>query len=147
MGIPYDRPYHRQLPMQNNRLLTITSLLSILLMSLHITDDIVRGISPAAADNVGAVVIFVVWLFGTLMLAERRSGYVIMLLGGSFAAAMPVLHMTGARYAAIAASSGGFFFIWNLIVVGVTGTFAVILSARALWLTLGQNRRRTSSVT
>lgn len=131
--------------MQNNRLLTITSLLSILLMTLHVTDDIVRGISPAAAHNVGAVVIFVVWLFGTLMLAERRSGYVIMLLGGLFAAAMPVLHMTGARYPAIAASRGGFFFVWNLIVVGVTGTFAVVLSARALWLT-SRNRRRTSSV-
>lgn len=133
--------------MRTNRLLTIMSLLSILLMTLHVTDDIVRGISPAAPHNVGAVVIFVVWLFGTLMLAERRSGYVIMLLGGIFAAAMPVLHMTGARYPAIAASSGGFFFVWSLIVVGVTGTFAVILAARALWLTIGQNRRRTTAVT
>ncbi|HEX6049568.1 MAG TPA: hypothetical protein VFZ21_09870 [Gemmatimonadaceae bacterium] len=44
--------------MKPNALLTITSLLSILLMSLHITDDIVRGISPARADNIGAVVIF-----------------------------------------------------------------------------------------
>jgi hypothetical protein len=130
--------------MKNNTLLTIMSLLSILLMTLHITDDIVRGISPAAPDNVGAVVIFVVWLFGTLALSERRSGYVIMLLGGLFAAAMPVLHMKVARYPAIATSSGGFFFIWTLIVVGVTGTFAVILSARALWLTIGRAKRRTA---
>ena len=130
--------------MKNNTLLTITSLLSILVMSLHITDDIVRGISPAAADNIGAVVIFVVWLVGTLMLSERRTGYVIMLLGGVFAAAMPVLHMTGSRYPTIATSSGGFFFIWSLIVVGATGTLAVILSARALWLTMGQARRRVS---
>lgn len=121
-------------PMKPNVLLTITSLLSILLMSVHITDDIVRGISPARADNVGAVVIFVVWLVGTLLLAERRLGYVIMLLGGIFAAAMPFLHMTGTRYAEIARSSGGFFFIWTLIAVGVTGTLAVILSMQALWL-------------
>jgi len=80
-----------------------------------------------------------------VVLTERRSGYVIMLLGGLFAAAMPVLHMTGSRYPAIATSSGGFFFIWSLIVVGVTGSFAVILSARALWLSIGQSRRRTSS--
>ena len=131
--------------MNNNRLLTIMSLLSIVLMSLHITDDIVRGISPAAPDNVGAVVIFLVWLWGTLVLTGRRSGYVIMLLGGVFAAAMPVLHMTGARYPAIATSSGGFFFIWSLIVVGVTGTFAVLLSAYALWLTIRPARRRTAS--
>jgi len=117
-----------------NRLLTITSLLSILLMSLHITDDIVRGLSPARSDNVGAVAIFVVWLLGTLPLAERVPGYIIMLLGGLFAAAMPVLHMRGARYPAIATSDGGFFFVWTLIAVGVTGTFAVILAARALWL-------------
>jgi len=120
--------------MKNNALLTIMSLLSILLMTVHITDDIVRGISPARPDNIGAVVIFVVWLVGTLMLAERRLGSVIMLLGGIFAAAMPFLHMTGRGYPAIAKSSGGFFFIWTLIAVGVTGTLAVILAVRALWL-------------
>jgi hypothetical protein len=120
--------------MKHNRLLTITSLLSILLMSLHVTDDIVRGISPPGADNVGAVVIFLVWLVGALLLSERRLGYAIMLLGGLFAAAMPVLHMRGARYPTIAQSSGGFFFVWTLIAVGVMGVFAFILSARALWM-------------
>ena len=113
--------------------LTITSLLSILLMSLHITDDIRRGLSPAAPDNVGAVVIFVVWLVGTLMLGERRLGHVIMLLGGIFAAAMPVLHMNGARYPTIATSSGGFFFVWTLIAVGSAGVLSVILAVRELW--------------
>ena len=131
--------------MKNNMLLTIMSLLSIVLMTLHITDDIVRGISPAAAENIGAVVIFVVWLVGTLMLTGRRSGYVIMLLGGLFAAAMPVLHMTGTRYGTIATSAGGFFFIWTLIVVGSTGTLAAMLSARALLLTIGQAKARASS--
>ena len=121
-------------PMKHTAVLTITSLLSIVLMTLHITDDIIRGLSPARADNVFGVVIFVVWLFGTLARAERRSGYVIMLLGGLFAAAMPVLHMTGAGYGAIARSSGGFFFVWTLIAVGVTGTFSLILSVRALWI-------------
>ena len=133
----------RQDPMKPNALLTVTSLLSILLMSLHVTDDIVRGISPPGADNVGAVVIFVVWLFGTLALSERRSGFVIMLLGGLAAAAVPVLHMKGHRYAAIATSSGGFFFVWTLIVLGVTGTFSGLLSARALWVSF--RRRQAAS--
>jgi hypothetical protein len=128
--------------MKHDAPLTITSLLSILLMTAHITDDIVRGISPARADNIGAVVIFVVWLVGTLMLAGRRSGYVIMLLGGLFAAAMPVLHMTGRGYGAIARSSGGFFFVWTVLAVGITGTFAFILSARALWALLSTRRQR-----
>jgi len=122
--------------MNQNVLLRVTSVLSILLLSLHVTDDIVRGISPPNAGNIGAVVILVVLLFGTLALAERRSGYVIMLLGGIAAAAMPVLHMKGARYPTIAASSGGFFFVWTLIAVGVTGTFSVVLAARALWVSL-----------
>lgn len=146
MGLPYGHALHQRLPMNNNRLLVIMSLVSIVLMTLHITDDIVRGISPAAPDNVGAVVIFVVWLIGTLVLSERRPGYVIMLLGGLFAAAMPFLHMRGARYPAIATSSGGFFFIWTLIVVGVTGTMAMILAARALWLSMALAKRGRSSV-
>ena len=33
----------------------------------------------------------------------------------------------------IANSSGGFFFVRTLIAIGVTGLFAVILSARGLW--------------
>lgn len=119
--------------MQPNRLLTTTSLVSILLMSLHITDDIVRGISRAAPDNVFGVAIFVVWLIGTLMLPQRRTGYAIMLLGGVFAAAMPVLHMRGARYPSVAASDGGFFFVWTLYAVGAAGTLAIILAVRALW--------------
>jgi uncharacterized membrane protein YjgN (DUF898 family) len=125
--------------MNHNRLLTVTSLLSILLVSLHVTDDIVRGISRPGADNLGAVAIFLVWLIGTLLLSERRWGAAIMLVGGLFAAAMPVLHMRGMRYPAIAASSGGFFFVWTLIAAGVTGTFSMILSARALWVSF---RRR-----
>ena len=134
MGYPYEESLPRQTPMNPNALLTISSLLSILLMTLHVTDDIVRGISPQGADNVFGVVIFVVGLFGTLSLAERRPGYVIMLLGGLFAAAMPVLHMRATGYPAIAKSSGGFFFVWTLFAVGMTGTFSVILAARALWV-------------
>jgi len=114
--------------------LTIASLLSIVLMTLHVTDDIQRGISPPGADNVGAVVIFTVWLIGTLLLADRRLGLVIMLIGGLFAAAMPVLHMRGARYPTIAAGEGGFFFVWSLIAVGTTGVYSMILALRELWV-------------
>jgi hypothetical protein len=30
-------------------------------------------------------------------------------------------------------SAGAFFFVWTLYALGVTGTFGVILSVRALW--------------
>ena len=40
--------------------------------------------------------------------------------------------MTGAGVG-VKRSAGAFFFIWTLYTLGVTGTFGVILSARALW--------------
>jgi len=81
--------------MKQNTMLTITSLLSILFMTFHLADDIVRGMEPGRVSNLVAVPIFVVWLYGTLVLAERRSGYVIILLGSLLALAVPVIHMKG----------------------------------------------------
>ena len=125
---------------KENVTLTITSLLSLLLLTLHITDDIVRGISKAESSNI-ALVVLVVFLYGTLMLAERRSGYAIMLLVGLFAAGMPVLHMRGKHYPQIAASPGGFFFVWTLWALGGLGGVTFILAARGLWrLRPGQTR-------
>ena len=119
--------------MKINVVLTVMSLLSILLFSIHMTDDIVRGISPAGVENLFGVVILVVWLYPTLMLADRRSGLVIMLLGAIFAATMPVLHMRGAGVGgAFAKSSGAFLFIWTLFALGTTGTVSAILAVRGL---------------
>jgi biotin transporter BioY len=118
--------------MKHNVMLAIASLLSILLLTLHITDDIVRGISKAEPANI-ALFILAVFLYGTLVLGERRSGHVIMLLVGLFAEAMPVIHMRGAHYGEIAKSTGGFFFVWTLWALGGLGGFTLILSARGLW--------------
>ena len=118
--------------MKQSAILVVTSLLSILLLTLHITDDIVRGISKAEPSNT-ALVVLAIFLYGTLVLAERRSGYVIMLLVGLFAAAMPVVHMRGVHYGEIAKSTGGFFFVWTLWALGGLGGVTVILSARGLW--------------
>jgi len=80
--------------MKHNTMLTVASLLSLLFLTLHITDDIVRGISKAESSNT-ALLVLAVFLYGTLVLPERRSGHVIMLLIGLLAAAMPVMHMRG----------------------------------------------------
>lgn len=113
-------------------LLPIASVLSILLLTLHVTDDIVRGISQAESSNT-ALAVLVVLLYGTLVLAERRAGHIIMLVVGVFAAAMPVLHMRGAHYPDIARSPGGFFFVWTLWALGGLGGLTVVLAVRALW--------------
>ena len=118
--------------MKRNTMLTIASLLSLLLLTLHITDDIVRGISKAESSNT-ALAVLAVLLYGTLVLPERRSGHVIMLLIGLMAAAMPVMHMRGEHFGEIARSPGGFFFVWILWALGGLGGFILILAARGLW--------------
>ena len=127
--------------MKRDVLLPVASLLSILLLTLHISDDIVRGISKAESSNT-ALVVLVVFLYGTLVLSDRRSGYVIMLLVGLFAAAMPVMHMRGVHYPEIATSAGGFFFVWTLWALGGAGGLTLVLAARALWSLQWRRRQR-----
>jgi hypothetical protein len=120
--------------MKQNVMLTIASLLSILFMTIHLTDDIVRGMESGTLSSLIALPIFVVQLYGTLVLAGKRSGYVIILLGSLLGLLVPVIHMKGAGVGgAIAKSSGAFFFIWTLLALGVTALFSVILSVRGLW--------------
>ena len=119
--------------MKHNSMLTIASLLSILFGTFHLADDIDRGMSPGGLPNLIAVVICVVWLYGTLVLAERRSGYVIILVASLLLMGVPVIHMRGAGVGFGTTRSGGFFFIWTLLALGVTALFSVILSARGLW--------------
>ena len=129
--------------MKQNLLLTIASLLSVLFMTFHLADDIVRGMEPGGLSSLIVVPIAVVLLYGTLVLAERRSGYVIILLGSLLSLVVPIIHMKGKGVgvaSGIANSSGGFFFVWTLIALGVTALFSVVLSARGLW-----SLRRTTS--
>jgi hypothetical protein len=116
-------------------MLTITSLLSILFMTFHLTGDIVRGFEPGGFKNITGVLMMVVWLYGTLVLAGRRSGYIIILLGAILGSGVPVIHMRGAGLVGgrIANSSGIFFWVWTLITLQVTAIFSLILSARGLW--------------
>jgi hypothetical protein len=127
--------------MKQNVLLTVTSLLSILFVSFHLADDVVHGIEPGGLSNFTGVLIMVVWLYATLVLTERRSGYIILLLASLLGSGIPVIHMMGKGVGEIAKSSGGFFFVWTLLALGVTATFSLILSVRGLWsLRRGQPR-------
>ena len=129
--------------MKRNVTLTITSLLAMLFFVFHWADDIVRGFAPGRVSGLGGVLILVIWLYGTLVLAERRSGHVIMLLGSLGALGVLALNMSGAGLVGgrIANSSGVFFWVWTLIALGVTSTISIILSARGLCgLQRGQSR-------
>lgn len=129
--------------MKNDTLLIITSLLAILLTSFHLADDVTRGIEPGGLENLGGIAILVVWLAAALLLAGRRLGYVFLSLGSLLAAVIPIVHMAGKGVGGeIASSPGGFFFIWTLFALGVTGIFALILCMRGLW----QSFRRRGAV-
>ena len=121
-------------------MLTVASLLSILFMTFHLTDDIVRGMAPGTLSTLLIVVpILVVWLYGTLVLGRKairvrdRPPRVAPWVVGP---CHP--HEGSGVGSAIANSSGAFFFIWTLIALGVTSLFSVILSARGLWEHLPQ---------
>jgi hypothetical protein len=119
--------------MKPNVMLIIASLLSIILMIFHMTDDIVRGMEPGTLFDLIIVPVLAVWLYGALVLRERRSGYVIVLVASLLGLLVAIIHMKGAGVGgAIAKSSGGFFFIWTLIALGVTSLFSIMLSVRAL---------------
>ena len=114
--------------------LTIASLLSIILLPFHIGGDVALGLDRGGPGIVFIVVpIQLVLACGTLILAERISGHVIMFLGGLVALGMPIIHRNNGFTAAVGKAPGGVFFIWTLVALGVTGGLAVILSALGLW--------------
>jgi hypothetical protein len=113
--------------MNRNLMLQVFSLISILLLSIHISEDIVLGFAPGGLTNLVGIGVLVIYICGALLLENRRSGQVILLLGSIIAAGMPVLHMSGAGVG-VKRSAGAFFFIWTLYALGITGTFGVILS-------------------
>ena len=119
--------------------LVIASVLSILFMTLHFTGDTIRaraGTLEAGGSTLIAVPILTVWLYGTLLLAERRSGLIIMLVGSLLAIGMPVMHVmfaAGIFNGQLARVAPAFLFVWTLHAMGLTGILSLILSVRGLW--------------
>jgi len=114
--------------------LTVASLISMILIPLHVAGDIALGLDRGGSGLVYVIVpILLVLACGTFLLAERASGYIIMFLGGLAALGMPIIHRNNAFTPTIGKAPGGVLFIWSLVALGVTGGLAMILSARGLW--------------
>jgi hypothetical protein len=121
---------------KQNALLTIASLLSILFLTFHLADDIVRGYEKGGLSNLIAVPIVVLWLYGALVLTGRRSGFIINLLLSLFGLMVPIIHMKGRGVglaSRVAGSSGAFFFVWTLLAISVTALFSIVLCVQGLW--------------
>ena len=129
--------------MNNKVTLTITALLTILLSSFHLADDVVIGIEPGGTQNYTGVLILAVYLYATLMLGERRWAHLLVLIGSIGGAAVPYLHMTGPGLVGgrAANSTHQFFWVWTLFALGATALVSAVLAARGLWrLQRGQPR-------
>jgi hypothetical protein len=121
---------------KRNLILPVASLLSILLVSFHLVDDIVYGSAKGLVLNLTMVAILAVWLYGTLMLPKRRSGHIIMLIGSLLGLGIFVIHLTGTGGLAgveIGKLSGAFFFVWTLLALAVVSLLSLALSAHGLW--------------
>src|SRR5690349_17620201 len=125
--------------MKQSDLLSVTSILSVLLLALHISQDIVFGFDRAGLNHLVGVGILLFVVCGAVLLRERRSGEVIMLLGGLMSVGMLPLHMRNGLRPEFLEKSGALLFIWTLYVLGVIGALSVILAVLAL------RARRTAS--
>jgi hypothetical protein len=119
---------------KDNAALTIASVLAILLSSLHLADDIARGFEKGGVASLVGVLIFAIWLYGTVGLAGRRSGYIIILIGSVLSLAAPVVHMSGRGIGSqVAHSDGAFLFAWTLIAVELSAVCSAMLAVHGLW--------------
>ena len=133
--------------MNQTDMLTTASLLTILFFTVHLSGDILFHMSPAGLVNLFAVLVFVVQLYGTLVLGGRRAGYIIIFLGSALGMVVPILHMKGTRGVIggdIGNSDQAFLFVWTILALCITATFSTVLSARAL-LSLPWRRSRRAS--
>jgi hypothetical protein len=120
--------------MRDTLTLTVTSLVTIVMLVLHLTIEIVHGVEPGNVSTYIGVLILAVWMAGALTLADRRSGLIIMLLGGIAAAGVSILHMRGAGLVGgrIGQTSDAFLWVATLLTFSVTGTFSVLLAGTRL---------------
>lgn len=121
--------------MKNSTMTTIASLLLVLLMTFHLADDIIRGYENGGLSNLLLVPIVLPWLCAAVLLAGRRSGYIVSLIYSLLSIGVPIIHMKGRGVGLsprVAHTTGGFFFVWTLLAIAVLGAFAAILSARGI---------------
>jgi hypothetical protein len=121
--------------MTRRQLLVASTVLSVLLFTVHYAGDVVRGNEPGTFINLPTFPIAVLWLSGALLFGRNRWGYAVMLLGGLLGVLMPLAHMRGKGLGvggSVAASEGSLLFIWALTALGVTASFSVVLAIGAL---------------
>ena len=121
--------------MKHDRTLVITSLISIVLVIFHVSEDIVRGFEPGGFKHIQTILTMSLWTYGTVALSGRRSGYILMLLGALLGSLVSIAHMRGPGLVGgrIANSDGMLFWVLSELLVGVTACVSVVLAVQGLW--------------
>ena len=119
--------------MKNSTLLTVTSVISILLLTAHVSWEIAHGMEQGGLNHVIPTVVVGIWLCVAVQFSEHLAGRIFLLLGSILAVGVAVIHWKGGRVGAEGSkTAGAFWFIWGLYLIGVNGVFSFILSVRAL---------------
>ena len=113
-------------------LLTGTTLITALFLKLHVADDIARGIDTIGLHSLTAMLVLGLWLYGTLVLRDRWSGYILQLLLSILGLGVVIIHLKGAHMGQIAVSSGGVLFVWTLFALGTTSFMSMLLCLQGL---------------
>jgi hypothetical protein len=115
------------------------SLLTLLFLTLHFTDDVLRkssGMDKPGFSGLFVVLVLVAWLYSILRLEGRRAGYIVGLLGSFMASFIALGHLTGVggdTFVTEIADSTGAFFVWAVFALAVTGLTALVFSAMLLF--------------
>ena len=118
--------------MKRITLLSNLTLISVVLLSLHISQDIVLGLDKAGLNHLTGIAILFVITCGAVLLRDRLIGRVIMLLGGVFALGMLPLHMRHGLRPEFLQLNGALLFVWTLYLLGVLGAFSILLAVLEL---------------
>ena len=128
--------------MKHDTTLTVTSLLAVLLFTLHLASDVVLGKDEFDRGMWIGVLLLAAWLYGAVALRGRVSGYVVLMLFSLLGMAVVALHTPAAGMSAeFVRSPGAYLFIWTLLALGATAAVSFVLCVQGLW-----SRRRQTAV-
>ena len=113
-------------------LLTATTSITALFLTLHVADDIARGMDTIGLHSLIAMFVLGLWLYGMLVLSGRLWGYILQLLLAILAIGVVIIHLKGAHMGQVAVSSGGVVFVWTLFVIGTTAFLSVLLCLQGM---------------
>ena len=122
-------------------LLTGTTVILALFLTLHVADDIARGIDTISLHSLTAMLVFGLWLYGAMVLSGRRWGYVLQLLLSILGLGVVIIHLIGRHMGQIAVSSGGVLFVWTLFVIGTASFMSMLLCVQGLLTSRKQGLR------